>query len=317
MDILDIVKHMEQSGAVDTDAALKAVNHAYKDGVINREEAELLLEVNALLERADVVDGDWEQRFVEVMKDHLLTFGDDANGYITDEESGWLIAQLGRSADGITAGEIDMLIYVLRYAASAPTELGRFAVKSACDRIIKVGKAVPEDVERVRLSIFSAAGEGGNWVSAYEAECLFQVNDAIARSANCKTWSELFARAIANHVMARSHPDPMSHSDALAREAWLAETKNSAAHFLGSLASSFGKGWFESVSYDENKAMAATVAAKEAMDRAAEQVDAAETEWLLKRISRDSSVSPAERALIEFLKDEAPGFVEGLNTAAA
>lgn len=317
MDILDIVKHIETSGLQNADAALKAVNRAYKDGEIDRNEAVSLLQVNEALERAGVVDEDWAQRFIEVMRDHLLTYGSDANGYITQEESDWLMQQIDRDGNGPTAGELDMLIAVLRYATSAPEALGRFAVQAACERIIHHGKAVPDDVERVRLAIFSAAGEGGNWVSNFEANCLFRVNDAVARSANCKSWSELFSRAIANHVMARAHPDPVSHSDALAREAWLAETKNSAAHFLGRLANSFGPGWFEAVTHDENKAQAAERAAQEALDRAAERVDQAESEWLLKRISRDSSISPAERALIEFLKDEAPGFVEGLNTAAA
>ena len=41
-----------------------------------------------------------------------------------------------------------------------------------------------------------------------------------------------------------------------------------------------------------------------------------EATWFLTRLGADKSVSLAERALIDFLKVEAPGFAQGLAVAA-
>ena len=58
------------------------------------------------------------------------------------------------------------------------------------------------------------------------------------------------------------------------------------------------------------------MAARDAANRAAVQVDTEEEDWLVNRLGWDKDVNPAERALIDFLKKEAPGFTVGIVEAA-
>ena len=56
--------------------------------------------------------------------------------------------------------------------------------------------------------------------------------------------------------------------------------------------------------------------AEDAANREAEKVTDVENDWLLSSIHGDGKVSPAEIALLEFLKTEAPGFAQGLAASA-
>jgi hypothetical protein len=73
--------------------------------------------------------------------------------------------------------------------------------------------------------------------------------------------------------------------------------------------------WFERVAYDPRKAELARKAARAAAQRAGEAVTEEETDWFMRRLRWDGQVSPAERALVDFLKREAPGLTHGLTAA--
>ncbi|MEL7232218.1 MAG: hypothetical protein AAGJ85_06880 [Pseudomonadota bacterium] len=82
------------------------------------------------------------------------------------------------------------------------------------------------------------------------------------------------------------------------------------------MAGSFGSDWFKNVTYSSKKAAEARMKAADAANRAAEKVTDDENAWLMKRLGWDGKVSPAEEALLKFLREEVPGFVEGLAVAA-
>ncbi len=294
--------------------ALDIINHVYKDGRVDSDEADALFEINETLAGANPA---WDARFTEAVKDFILGPNDGPKHYVTDAEANWLISSIERDGRICPESELELLLDILREAEGAPDVLGQFTMRIACDRIADRGKAVSEDVERVRRALYAASSEGGTWVSQLEAEALFRANDAVGYCANDKGWSDLFARAIANHLMARAHPNPVGELQALAREAWLAETDVPVKSTFSNLVNGLSSGWFETVAHNEGKAEAARVAMSEAANRAAEQLDEPEVNWLLRRIRKDTTVSPAERALVEFLKDEAPGFSEGMLVASA
>lgn len=294
--------------------ALEIINHVYEDGRIDAAEVDALFEINMVIAGAN---SEWDRRFIEAVKDFVLGPNDGPMHYVTDAEADWLISLIQRDNEVCPTSEVDLVLEILRYAEGAPTKLGQFAMRAACEQVADRGKALPEDVERVRRALYAAGSDGGTWVSRFEAETLFQTNDAIAYCANDKGWNNLFARAVANHLMARAHPNPVGELQALAREAWLAETDVSVKQTFSNLITGVSKGWFKTVAHSETKAEEARLAMNEAADRAAEQVDDVEVNWLLRRIRKDTSVSPAERTLVEFLKDEAPGFSEGMLAASA
>ena len=165
----------------------------------------------------------------------------------------------------------------------------------------------------MRFALFAGAGLVFLCVTLHEAAVLFKTSDAICEARNASTWNDLFARAVGNHLMARAHPEPQSVNDALAREAWLSDTSfNPGRVFSGMGASVLSGSWLKHLTHNEKKAAKARQAAAEAADREAEKVNEAEHAFLLQGIGLDGKISPAERALIEFLKKEAPGFTNGL-----
>lgn len=307
-----LMARVAKLGEISETEAHRIVNEIYSDGIVSRSEAESLFRLSEMLSATDPA---WIQRFHEAMKDFLLT-REPPEGWITDGETDWLIAQVKNDAHEPTLDEIDLLIELLRKAEGAPEKLARFTLEAISDRIIADGLASLKMVERMRFALYAGGGDGGLWVSQLEANILFKTNDAIASADNAPTWNDLFARAIGNHLMARAHPEPQSIENALSREAWLQDTSTSTGGFFARMGESFSSGnWFELITHNGRKAAKARQIAAEAADREAENVTDIENAWLLAGLETDGKVSPAESALIEFLKQEAPGFAQGLAVA--
>ncbi|MEL6824661.1 MAG: hypothetical protein AAFN91_00315 [Pseudomonadota bacterium] len=307
-----LMARVAKLGEISESEAHRIINEIYKDGIVSRAEAESLFRLNDML---SAMDPAWISRFQEAMKDYLLT-REPPEGWITDGEADWLIAQVQNDAHIPSLDELDLLIELLRKADGAPEKLARFTVEAVSDRIISDGIASLNMVERMRYALYAGAGHGGLWVSQFEAGLLFKTNDAIAEADNAPTWNDLFARAVGNHLMARAHPDPQTVEGALARESWLQDSSSSTGGFFSRMGASFSSGnWFEMITHNGRKAARARQTAAEAADREAEKVTEFENEWLLAGIGADGKVSPAETALIEFLKQEAPGFAQGLAVA--
>ena len=293
--------------------ALRIVNEIYTDGIVSRSEAETLFRLNEML---SATDANWASRFQEAVSDFLLT-REAPEGWITDEEAEWLIAQVQMDVEKPSVTELDMFVAILRKADGAPVDLAQYALNAISYRIIEEGVATPAMIERMRYALYAGGGEAGLWVSQFEASVLFRTNDAIADAENDPAWNDLFARAVGNHLMARAHPEPRSIEEALSRETWLKDTSVNPGGFFARMGASFLSGeWFAAVTYDPKKAERARMLAADAATREAEKVTASENEWLLASVHEDGAVSPAEQALIDFLEAEAPGFSHGLAAAA-
>ena len=306
-----------EDGEVSAENAREITRAVYQDGVVSRTEAEQLFSLNNQLAGSNP---HWDRLFVETIKDFLLTV-EAPEGWCSQEEGSWLIEQICRDGEVKLESEVDLLVAILRFAEGAPLELSRFALNCVCDRVREEGRALPGDIERLRLLLYASSGEGQAWVSRYEATQLFRLNDDICRAPNDPTWNDLFAGAIANHLLASAHPNPVDETEAFRREAWVKDNKASTLSLLWNTAiatTSFGSsGWFKKVTFSPEKAMAARTAAIEAAQRAGEEVTEDESDWFLKRLGWDKKTSPAEKALIDLLKEKAPGFVHGVTVAAA
>lgn len=315
-DFQTLIVKVQSLGQVSAEEATRVVNDVMMDGIITRNEADNLFLLNQALAGADPV---WDERFVECIKDYLLN-DEEPLGWVSDDECDWLMERIRFDGEVRTSTELDLMLALLRHAEGAPERLSRFALRAVCDRIKAAGRALPEDVERMRWVLYAPAGEASSWVSAHEATHLFLTNDAIAFARNDDSWNELFARAIANHLLAAAHPDPQTEQEALNRELWLKDNKPNPGGMLvktfGEIGNAFSGDWFSKVTFSEEKAMAARRAASEAAQKAGEEVTEDEGAWFMKRLGWDKTISPAERRLIEFLKEEAPGFADGIAAVA-
>jgi len=308
-----IIAKLKSASELSAGDALQLVNEVYANGIVSRAEAEALFRLN---EQLILLDGRWRSRFIEAVTDFLLTRQPPEN-WITEEEAEWVIGQVRRDKRVCSDTEIDLLLNLLRKADGAPAALARFTLKAVCDAVREEGRVSADNVERLRRALYAPAGMGAVWVTQEEADMLFSLNDAVARAANDRSWNDLFARAIANHLMARVHPTPDDVSAALNREKWLSERGDILANTVKMVVSPFDYGgFFDKIFQDSGKAEAARTAAREAADRKAAEITEAQGEWFKRRLGWDKAVTPAERALIKFLREEAPGLVNGLAAAA-
>lgn len=312
-DTHSILTRLQHASDISANDATQLVKSIYADGVVSREEAELLFRLN---DQIALYDASWSGRFIEAVKDFLLT-RQPPEGWVTEAECNWLIAQVTRDGKCASDTEVELLLSVLRHAEGAPEALSRFTLQAIRERAVAEGRITSETVEHVRRALYAGASAGATWVSRCEATALFELNDAMARAANDKSWNDLFARAIGNHLMAFMHPSPDNIAEALRKEAWLKEEVQPGSLFAGmSEAISDGSLFAKIAQEDPAKMEKARTAAREAAARKAEEIEPAEEAWFLKRLGWDRRISPAERALIAFLKAEAPGFVHGLAAAA-
>ncbi len=311
---LKVIARLKSVTEVTSADLMQVVRQVYADGVVSRAEAEAVFSLNARLTQ---VNAHWPDRFVDIIRCFLLEVQAPV-GWVTEAETAWLEAQIIREGRDVIDSEIELLLSLLRHAEGAPQALSAFALKVVCDRVRLDGHASAHHVEWLRRVLYAPAGQGAVWVTREEANALWALNDDIGMSANVLAWNDLFSRAIANHLMAFVHPSPDDIAGALAREAWLKDT--SSAGISGrfqSMLNSFADGsWFEKIAHDPGKAAIARSAAREAAAARAEAIVPEEKTWFLKRLGWDKRTTPAERALIDFLRAEAPGLVNGIAAAA-
>lgn len=309
-----LMAKVAELGRMSEEDAHRIVQEVYADGVVSRAEADALFDLNDRMSGEDEL---WDARFREAIKDFLLTV-EAPIGWVSDEQCAWLVERISRDGEIRLASEIDLLLDVLRYAEGAPMLLAEFALEAACDHARHKGRVSGDDADRIRRAVFARASDGAAWVTKREAAQLFKLNDAVGAARNGAGWNDLFARAIGNYLMSVAHPEPHSRRDALDRERWLeAGSAGVGAMFAEAVSSLSDGSWFAKVTYSPEKAaearMAAQAAARRNEDRSGED---AGSDWFIKRLGWDVSVTAAERALIEFLKAEAPGFAEGIFATA-
>jgi hypothetical protein len=173
---------------------------------------------------------------------------------------------------------------------------------------LEPGRVGRHEAELVRRILYAFGGEGSVAITRAEAEILFDINDATAEADNDPAWSDLFVKAVANSLMAASGYQVPSRGEALRREAWLDAPTGGVADVFSRMAAGGLRGILQAYRQPDNaeQGWAARNAAMQAQSAAAEPVTAEEAEWLARRIGRDGVLGPNEKALLRFIRDEAP-----------
>ncbi|MEL6831028.1 MAG: hypothetical protein AAFO63_12930, partial [Pseudomonadota bacterium] len=259
------------------------------------------------------VDESWTHRFIDTVRDYIIN-NESPYGWVNEDECDWLIALTDLNGDSPSDFDVALLIAILRKTEGAPDRLADTLLTAMVKTITVEGFVSADRVEDLRAILFAPTGHQGHWVSRLEAKYLFEINDAVATAQNAPSWDDFFARAIANHLMARAHPAPTSEADALARENWLQDTSVNVGGLLAKSASSFFEGnWWKSVLYSPKDSMTAQYKARLEGDLEAEDITSDEHAWVNARLGWDNQISPAEKALINFLKEEVPGYTEDVS----
>lgn len=263
-----IVQSIIDGKAVEKDEIITLRRWFYGDGIIHAEDALALFKANAVL------DGrcpEFNRLFVEALTDYVV-YQLMPTGRITAEKAAWLMAEMGGPDAFVeTASELELLVNVMEEAHEIPNSLAAFALAQVKHAAI-TGEG-PAARGRVHFSRTVDAADvellgrilshNGGAISRAEAEILFDIADACTGPANDEAWSQLFVRAIANHLLGSAAPLERAAGPAPAATAVFGPEGD----------------WSSLVT----------------------QIDPAGASWLQSRIHRDGRVSKAERALLAFV----------------
>jgi hypothetical protein len=298
----------------------------YNDGAAEAGEVERLFAID---EAASDSDPAWCELFVEAVTDYVVEQV-EPHGYVSEENAEWLIGRVSRDGVVKTVTELELLVKVLDRSKSSPQRLVVLALNQvkkavvdgegplALGRALESGRVSRDEAELMRRILYAFGGDGNIAITRAEAEILFDINDATAHAANDPAWSELFVKAIANFMMAASGYTGPSREEALRREEWLDQPSGGIADFLGKMAAGGLRGVLAAYREPSTEAgFAQRNKHSETAMASAEVVTADEAEWLARRMGRDGRLHDNEKALLRFIRDEAPSVHPSLQSLIA
>ncbi|HLL27902.1 MAG TPA: hypothetical protein VKT73_09700 [Xanthobacteraceae bacterium] len=195
---------------------------------ISRAEAEALLALDRLEQNGAA---SWRDFIAGAIADHLASTPPLET--INEEKSTWLISAIAPGGDIETVTGFETLLRVMEAAREVPAALAVFAISQLRSAITTgEGAAIgprahfsrivdAEDAVLLYRILVAAGGAAGVPVSREEAEALFDLHDATARSENDPAFDNLFYRAIAHHALAASGEAVATRSLALAPDGTL------------------------------------------------------------------------------------------------
>ncbi len=316
-------------GLISSEDVLRLRREVFKDGIVDRSEAEAVFRLDRACSDKDPT---WAEFYVDALTDYFVWQAEPAK-YVSDDKARLLIENIVRDGCIDSATELALLIKIINCATSCPETLVIFVLDAVSESVLNPDRAAygagrrPKlidemDVEIIRTVIYSGASGGGFTVTRREAELLFDLNDATVEAENAPGWRDLFVKAIANHLMfplgAPSAPDA---GEASRREDWLKERPGTGGLLKGigrALAGGdidFGGAWNEVDGFGRKRSRQ-EIAREEAQVREAlsrEAIDEDEANWLIGRVCKDRVLHENERALLAFIKENAPNTHPALN----
>lgn len=293
----------------------------YEKGDATRTDLVGLIALGA--ERGD--DPDYIALVAEVARDVLVTHA-EPSGYIDENDADWLIARLGDGSGLSCRAEFETLKAVLGHAVSVPASLIAFAVREI-ERAILTGRRSPlggidhepgvvtaQDVEALRIAVFAPCAGAGPHVDRAAAEALFDIAHATGTAANDPAFCDFFAKAVGNYLMGAvfvAAPERDTHA--------LPDLAGFLKALAGGLVAPSLEGAKSVDRMAEEHYLEANAETEARLEEAA-SIDAGEAKWILAHLARGGGLSPAERRLLAFLREEsstAPAEITALFEHAA
>ncbi len=297
----------------------------FGDHRIEKQEVEALL---ALDSSTDDKCRTWQFLLTDAFVNYLVEQSPSGRD-IANEEGEWFADCIAK--DGVVNSPelFELLVTVMERAGNVPEKLEQVALDQVKEAVLKNQGPVAalaeheqqviskSDFELIRRLLFSCGGDGGLAITRMEAEFLFDLNDQTVSHQNDDAWSDLFVRAVSNHLMAtlgdavpRRDVCLIPGQDVSDQSFW----SGFLSHKLRWLHDAM-KPMHEKLN-DENAERNRRIAERRAE---AENVTKEEAGWVAARIGADGTIHENERALLEFLREERgelPGDLEKIVSAA-
>lgn len=194
----EFAKDILADGVVDAAEVKKMRARLYKDGVIDREEADFLFTVNDGVSGKQNAPG-WGKLFVEAITSHVL--GDDQSpGEVDNAEAAYLIRKIqgDKQVDDL---ELALLVNITSKATATPRAFQKFVLESLKSAILADGVIDADEIKMLRAVVYGSGGGSGAGVNRQEANFLFDLNDAVSGHKNHPSWKTFFVEAISKHVL--------------------------------------------------------------------------------------------------------------------
>lgn len=308
----NLVAAVAKTGRITAGDVLSFRQTHYHDGKISAAEADAIFAANDACTHADP---SWSIFFTEAMCDYVV-HQMEPHGHVSEANSQWLLQHIDANGKVATTTELDLLVAILEQAKTVPERLSTYALNQVKHAVItgegplrsgktlKPGMVDDADVELLRRILYAYAGGDNIAVTTEEAEVLFDINDATVDAANQVAWNDLFAKAIANHLMFASNHAAVSRTEALRRDEWVDNVAVNPGSFITGMVKSL-RDIYKVATFKETDAQKSRREAYFGAAKSAEEVTEAEGQWLASRINRDGKMSAAERAALLFIKQEA------------
>jgi len=316
----DLLMSVAEEGTITPAQILKLRWEVFGDGVIDRAEAEALFDLN---DACAIKNPAWNDFFVDSLTDYFV-WRQKPRGYLGDDAARFLMQRVTRDGriDGPT--EMELLVNVVHWARAVPEDLLVMVLGAVKETVFSGGGPLfgPKrqrggvidraDVEIIRCLIYAGGGGGAHTITRREADLLFDLNNATVTSDNADSWSDLFVKAVASHVMFPcGGPKVRGVRESQRREAWLSDRRG-----VGRLLREMG-GELVKCNVAQNWAAADIFgirtkredAERQRLEQAdaqrREAIDGAEADWLIQRID-DGILHDNEKALLAFIHEHAP-----------
>jgi hypothetical protein len=303
-------------GSIRENDVLRMRQAFYDDGLITATEAANLLRLN---EACPVQDAAWAAFFVQAMGDYIVNQA-EPEGYVTAANADWLMAAISRDGKVRSKTEFDLLLYVLDTARWSPERLVRFALDEVKRAVVEgdgplrmqgtrqTGTITETEVDLVRRILYAFGGDGNIAITRAEAEVLIAIEESLSDGDACPAWTDLFVKAMAIVILATSGYAPPSREEALRAETWLKRRGDlSPGRLLGDMVTASLSSIWDGYSAQSSEERALARLERQRIEIITnEEITDGEATWLVERLTRDSRLTERERALLDFLRREAP-----------
>lgn len=315
--------------SVNAEDVLNLRRTMFHDGLIDRREAEQVFAIDAACtEKAP----EWAAFFVDALTDHVV-WKVEPKKYVSDEKASFLIDHILRDGKVDSETELELLINVVHWAISSPPPLAMLAMQAIRDSILQPETAAygsnrppavisPADVALIRKVIYAAGSPGGYTVTREEAELIIALNEATKGTERPDSWDDLYVKAVANFLMfPGAPPNVPTAEEELSRERWLNERRG-VGGFLKDMGGSLRRFEFPMEDARREADMFGKYAAQEELEKerarlatamSRESIDPGEAQWLLANVGASGPLEENEKALLAFIRKNAPQIDPALN----
>ena len=302
----DMANDADMPAATPAPTVAKLRHDIFEHGSASRGDLDRLIDIG----RAEDRQAGFSDLMAEVACT-VMVHGADPDGYVTDADAAWLIGKLSNGGGLSNEAEFAAVRSVISYAISVPPALTAFAMAQERRAILARGAGAfvsAQDVRTLRAIAFAPTQGSSLRVTRESAEALFDIAHATGQAPNDASFPEMFAKTIGNYLIGVAFQGTAPAQEVRAQEA----ERDARMGFGGFLSAMFGGARADlatertSTQGLEEEAYGEQNRLTERPQAEADHIKPQDADWVIDHLTREGELTPAEKRLLSFIKQEAP-----------